>query len=240
MSGVIVGQAFAVGRFAALTATQRYVLVAYADNADRHGKCWPEKSEIVDKTGLSRATVYRAIATLQTLGYLKETVDEKGRECVFLTLSHPETDRLTVRQPPSHCETESSHSETRPSHSETPYIEEPSRTVKNRKTPPHPPRGESAVIEDLFDFWKSQTSRNGQTRLTPNRRKAIAARLAEGYDPELIRRAIAGAAASPWHRGENDRRRRFDDLTLICRSGEKLEAFAEMRPPRRALGGLVE
>jgi hypothetical protein len=83
-------------------------------------------------------------------------------------------------------------------------------------------------VVEIYEFWKQATSRNGHTQLTPNRRTAIRARLDEGRDVGFIKRAIANAAASPFHQGKNDRRTRYDDITLICRNGEKLEQFAEM------------
>lgn len=130
MSGKVVGWAFEVGRTDELSPTQRYVLVAYADNAsEKEGKCWPDKLEIVEKTGLSRATVYRAIRALKAAGYLSETTDSKGRECIFLRVpwaSHGETGK-------SQGETEASHRETDESQSENGTnkgtVKEPSGTV---------------------------------------------------------------------------------------------------------------
>jgi hypothetical protein len=109
MSGKVVGWAFDVGLERNLSVTRRFVLVAYADNADEDGKCWPEKPRIVKKTGAGRATVYRAIADLEAEGLLRFSTDEKGRECAFLAVpwvSHSETGQ-------SQSETEESHSEKR-------------------------------------------------------------------------------------------------------------------------------
>lgn len=87
MSGKVVGWAFEQGRERALPPTQRYVLVAYADNAsEAEGKCWPDKAEIIDKTGYSQATVYRAIKELEAEELLIFTEDNKGRPCVYLSV----------------------------------------------------------------------------------------------------------------------------------------------------------
>jgi hypothetical protein len=64
-------------------------------------------------------------------------------------------------------------------------------------------------------------------KFTPDRRKALLARLKEGYGFDQVAQAIVGLTQSAHHRGENDRHTVYDDLTLICRSGSKLEGFME-------------
>jgi hypothetical protein len=59
-----------------------------------------------------------------------------------------------------------------------------------------------------------------RARLTPERAKAVRARLAQGYTVSDIKRAIDGCVASEFHTTGG-----YDDLTLICRNGSKLEAF---------------
>lgn len=83
-----------------------------------------------------------------------------------------------------------------------------------------------STVRDLFDYWR-ETMNHPQAKLTPERERAVAARLRDGYTVEQIKRAIDGCARSPFHRGENDRQQRYDDLTLICRNGAKLESFLE-------------
>lgn len=79
-------------------------------------------------------------------------------------------------------------------------------------------------VVEIFDFWRSTFGKNGTTKLTEGRRRAIRARLRQGYTVERIKRAIQGCAGSEFHvQGGHT------DLTLICRNGEKLEAF-EARP----------
>jgi hypothetical protein len=138
----------AFGCDAELTAPERYVLVAFADNADDNGKCWPKKTTIVDKTGLGRSTVYRAIERLAELGIYSEGTDADGRTCIWLRLSHsgtvtgPEAE-LAARGSESRSGTKDSHSGktasrsgTRSSHSGTPIYR---RTVKEPSGNPDPP-----------------------------------------------------------------------------------------------------
>ena len=93
-----------------------------------------------------------------------------------------------------------------------------------------PASGEQArAVEVVFGWWQ-QRCEQPKAKLTPGRRRVVLARLREGYTVEQVKQAISACSASPWHMGVNDRKVVYNDLTLICRSGEKLEAFL-------ALGG---
>jgi hypothetical protein len=76
----------------------------------------------------------------------------------------------------------------------------------------------------VFDHWK-QVMGKPRAKLDAKRSKAIAARLADGYDVEALCRAIDGCKASSWHMGVNDRGTRFDDLELICRDAAHVDRF---------------
>ncbi|HET9198207.1 MAG TPA: hypothetical protein VFN92_08155 [Solirubrobacterales bacterium] len=105
---------------------------------------------------------------------------------------------------------------------------EPSKSRPKAKSDPSSPD----PVQEIYDFWKSATGRNGHTQLTDGRRRAIRARLGEGRPPEFIKQAVANVAASDWYmkRGKYSRRdgQPHDDLTLICRNGEQLEQYARM------------
>ena len=79
---------------------------------------------------------------------------------------------------------------------------------------------------DLFKYWCDVMGKSISTsKLTPKRDKAIKARLKEGYTVEQIKAAIDGCRNDPFSMGQNDRQKPFNDITLICRDGEKLEFF---------------
>lgn len=217
MSGKVVGWAFEAG--GALSPTQRYVLVAYADNAsEKHGKCWPDKSEIVEKTGLSRATVYRAIRDLEGAGCLRFTEDEKGRECVLLAVpwaSHSETDSSQGENEgsdrPSQPETSQSHSETEPSHSETASNkgtvknrQEPSRGTESEEAPP--PRRAISTESQLSDLLADLVQANDPDGVRPRvtQKWLDAERLLitrDGRDPEVAARLIRWCQGDDFWRG---------------------------------------
>jgi len=94
--------------------------------------------------------------------------------------------------------------------------------------PKQKPSLEVATAEErqVFDYWQRVMGKP-QAKPTKDRLAKIRARLNEGYSVGDIKRAIDGCAQSGYHRGENDSGTEYNDLTLICRTGAKLEAFRE-------------
>jgi hypothetical protein len=76
----------------------------------------------------------------------------------------------------------------------------------------------------VFAHWQAVMD-HATAKLTPGRRKCIDARLRDGYTPDQLKQAVDGCKSSAYHQGGNDRQAVYDDLTLICRSGEKVEQF---------------
>jgi len=126
--------------------------------------------------------------------------------------------------------------ETKRNVSETPQIQSQiQNTESEEETEPEPcgaiapvvcasfASSASADVAAVFAYW--QTAMNHpQAKLTPKRRKLIAARLKD-YTLIEIQRAIDGCRASPFHMGQNETGTVYDDIELICRNGEKLESF---------------
>lgn len=89
-----------------------------------------------------------------------------------------------------------------------------------------PLSGKPDVAEEIFAYWKAELN-HPNSRLDGKRRKAITARLKEGYTPERIQQAIRGIKKSSHHMGQNDRGTVYDDIELICRSGANVDKFAD-------------
>jgi len=90
------------------------------------------------------------------------------------------------------------------------------------------PSAKANPASDLFKYWCDVMGKNLSTsKLTAKRDKAIKARLKEGYTVEQIKQAIDGCRNDPFSMGQNDRQKPFNDIELICRTGEKLESFME-------------
>ena len=86
---------------------------------------------------------------------------------------------------------------------------------------PDPVKAKAAFIErltlDLVDFW---AARSGRTRVRPipKRKAMVKGRLAEGYKPDDLFRAIAGVCYSPFH-VENG----HDTFEVAIRNGTQVE-----------------
>jgi len=87
--------------------------------------------------------------------------------------------------------------------------------------------GHGEAVQEVFSYWCQVMGKNSLTKLTKDRKAKIEARLKEGYNVDHIKQAIDGCASSPHHMGQNDAGTVYDDLTLICRTGSKLEWFAK-------------
>jgi uncharacterized phage protein (TIGR02220 family) len=89
-------------------------------------------------------------------------------------------------------------------------------------------------IFDVYTHWTITMNRQ-QAKLTRGRKAKVRARLKEGYTVAEFKQAIDGCKASAYHMGQNDQRTVYDDLTLICRNGEKVEFFIEKAKSNESL-----
>lgn len=97
-------------------------------------------------------------------------------------------------------------------------------TFRGMDAPPPEPKADEArraAIPRLFAYWRERCQ-HPTAKMTPDRARCIGARLREGYSEAEIRKAIDGAAVAAY---VNDEGHKYDDLTLICRNGSKLESF---------------
>jgi len=95
------------------------------------------------------------------------------------------------------------------------------RLDKNKQTPSR------LEIEAVFNAWVSATDRNlSRVKLTKARADLIARRLKDYPVKDLID-ACHGVGASAFHRGDNDRGKRYDTLELCLRDASKIEGFRD-------------
>lgn len=112
------------------------------------------------------------------------------------------------------------------------YVERAHKALSGQQTLPGMPAVTYAVTQDrdrevvtrLFTFWQVECNHK-TAKPTPERMRAIGARLREGYTESEVRKAIEGAAVGAYVSADNGNR--YDDLTLICRNGSKLEDFIQ-------------
>jgi hypothetical protein len=92
-----------------------------------------------------------------------------------------------------------------------------------------PPKNDSQskpdrTLLEIFEYWCLCMNKDPvKSKLTLKRKKAVAARIKEGYLIDDIKTAIYNTSKDSWSMGQNDRNTPFNDLELICRTGEGLE-----------------
>lgn len=82
-------------------------------------------------------------------------------------------------------------------------------------------------ITEVFSYWQ-QIMDKPRSRIDSKREKAIRGRLRDGYSVQDIQDAIQGCAWSSFHRGENDRQKRYQDIELICRDASHIDQFLDI------------
>lgn len=100
----------------------------------------------------------------------------------------------------------------------------------------------AAEVQQVFDVWLNEhvePSHQDQAKLNTKRRRAIEARLREGYTADRLIAAIRGVKRSPYHMGENESGTKYTDLVTVLRDGAQVEKFEGLAagPPRRRASG---
>ena len=92
-----------------------------------------------------------------------------------------------------------------------------------------PPRA-AALADLVFNAWLTARAayphRGTPPKLDAKRRRAVLARLGDGFDVNDLVRAARGIWASQWHRDN-----RQTDLALAMRDAAHVERFAELATP---------
>lgn len=89
---------------------------------------------------------------------------------------------------------------------------------------------ERGAIERVFEHWQREHD-HPQAKLTPDRRRLIAARLKTFAEPVLLE-CISGYKRSPHHMGENKQGRRYDDIELFLRDAKHVETGVQLARQR--------
>lgn len=86
---------------------------------------------------------------------------------------------------------------------------------------------------DVFDYWKFVFKKT-QAVFSKERRKAVQARLDDGYAVEKLKDAVLGCSKTAHNMGQNERGEKYIDLELICRTAAQVDRFIEnaTHPPR--------
>jgi len=200
----------------------KFILVALADYANEDSEAYPSIETITRKTSLNRKTIQSGLVELVNLGYIEDTNQRRGRtksvKIWRLTIERPQKrDDLTI-DPKNGTAKRSQKRDIEP-----PLLLTTSVTKKTNKKEIvfiH------LLVADIFEFWCNAMGKKSAC-LTNNRDACIKSRLREGYLAEDIKTAITNCSKSDYHMGQNDSATIYNDITLICRSGEKLEWFRD-------------
>ena len=90
--------------------------------------------------------------------------------------------------------------------------------------PPVP--GASVEVMEVWNFYLDtlRAKSKSRTLLSDKRRKKIE-KAVKQYGAENCKKAILGCASSDFHMGRNGTGTKYDDIELIFRNEEKIEAF---------------
>lgn len=80
--------------------------------------------------------------------------------------------------------------------------------------------------DEVFEYWKTVMNKP-RARMDDMRRKAIRARIRDGYTVADLQDAVSGCRLSRFHMGENDQRKQYADIALICRDASHTDQFIE-------------
>ena len=83
-----------------------------------------------------------------------------------------------------------------------------------------------SAVESIFTWWQEVMGKP-RARMDLKRRKAILARLRDGYSLSDLCDAVAGCACSDFHMGKNDRYTKYNDIELIFRDAAHVDDFIE-------------
>lgn len=94
--------------------------------------------------------------------------------------------------------------------------------------PNHNEQGDINDIDKVFQVWCASTERNpNRTKLDLKRRRVIQKAL-EAYSLNDVFLAVTGWKLSEFHRGHNDRNKKYNDLDLLLRDAKHIEQFRDM------------
>ena len=82
-------------------------------------------------------------------------------------------------------------------------------------------------VRQVFDVWMEATGKTSTTKLDSRRRRKIEQALAL-YPIQDVLDAAVGWKNSPFHRGENEAGRIYNELDLLLRDGAHIEQFRDL------------
>lgn len=165
--------------------------------------CWPGQDALAGLLGCTVKTLRGYVSELVSGGLVRVERRGQGRtnRYILTRLDGPVSTRLDV---------------VKVTH---PYVEEDSVKENTEKKDDL-----SSRVKEVFDHWRTVMN-HPKAKLDPSRRSKIGARLRDGFSVEELKSAIDGCRSSEWHMGQNENKRKYNDISLICRDASRVEAF---------------
>ncbi len=198
--------------------------------ADVTGEAHPEQADVAVRIGVSVKTLQRGIGTLIDAGWVSVSPRKfKGRKVgndyhLLRGYKPDQSDTSDASDTDNGSDTSDRAEATPEAQPETttgvalfPTDQGTDQVQTKRILPP---------VDSVFVAWKESTGRNGNTRLTPERRKRIVAALKD-YPLDDVLDAVRGWRHSPFHAGQNDQQTVYNDLNHCLRDGGRIEQFRD-------------
>lgn len=193
-----------------------HLAVADVVNDAHDNLFWMAQGGLAKKVGCRRATVSEWISDAVAGGHLEVAegaTDRAGRPNVYRFVFVGGD----VRSPDTGC-TPTVQGGVRPPDREL--------NVEHNTTKDDPT---TAIANRVVDAWVQATGRDAsRVKVNSKRLAAVRARLNEGYLEDDLVAAAQGIALSAWHMGDNPDRKRYDDLLVAIRDGERVERFRDL------------
>jgi hypothetical protein len=83
-------------------------------------------------------------------------------------------------------------------------------------------------VTRVLEHWAGQGYHGRRPKLTSERRKRVAARLAEGFTPEELKLAVEGAELDDWLMGRKKDSPGYRDIETLLRDAAQVEKLREL------------
>lgn len=198
------------------------VLVALADLANQDGECWPSVEALAEMTRLTARQVQRVLNELAADGEIEMPRGARNESNPFV-VGHPR--------------------QVTPTSGPTGHLEQLDLTsTRGRVDPPGRPTNDPpTALARIWDHYQ-RTIPGALRQKLDSTRTTIIRNALKVRDEAACCRAIDGLARSPFHNGENDRRKKYLGIRYALKGNtatgesndERIDKMAEMAAPTAA------
>ena len=195
--------------------------IIYGFSQDGQGECWASLDYFLLWTGASRASVIRAINSLEEKGLIKRRKRVGTTSALSVVLEKTNRSKGSVKMTQGGVKMRRGGVKMRPNNKED--------NKTNNKEEINKEESDKVAVEvqRTYDLFIEKFDKNPNTfKLTPKRQKKIKARLKDCGET-MLRKAIENTAKNEFYRGKNDRGWKAD-LDFIIRSYEQVERLANI------------